>query len=547
VTAPPLVFRRRHPATLLLAAATFLRQLVPTVLLPAFVAINAGGRDAVRTQWPILLWVLGGVMLVAVLVALADYLALRFALGPEAMVIRSGVWRRVTRSIPYARIQGVSTSQTFPQRLLRVGTVRVDSGADGMAAEAELKVLRWRDVQALRDELLRARRTGARSSAPGGAPADTTEPPFPAAHPTGAPSAAAAVPLVALDDEELLLAGATSTKVLLMLGALVGWVWGRLGDQWLDALFSDRMRGMAVQLPTGGAAGVLLVVLALVVGGSLLVVLWLMVVVTTWARFRGFRLSRQGGALVREYGLLHRRTTSTPMARVQAVQVHETVVRRTVARAEVRLHAAGAVAVSAQGDPPDVPVLLPIVRAAEADQAVAHVFPEVQLAPTAREPVPGWRRASRRTWLRTGVAWSVRLAVVVGVASLVAGAGALRLLWALPLVWALTPLAWRVRGVGQHGAYLVVREGGLSRTTWVLPVAKLQQVQLRQGPVQRWLRLATVRLTTAGMGGVADVVDLPLADARWLVDDLMARLPALRRRRMALSTEPLISGLAHGA
>jgi putative membrane protein len=145
------------------------------------------------------------------------------------------------------------------------------------------------------------------------------------------------------------------------------------------------------------------------------------------------------------------------------------------------------------------------------------------------------------------VAWSVRLAVVVGVASLVAGAGALRLLWALPLVWALTPLAWRVRGVGQHGAYLVVREGGLSRTTWVLPVAKLQQVQLRQGPVQRWLRLATVRLTTAGMGGVADVVDLPLADARWLVDDLMARLPALRRRRMALSTEPLIPGLAHGA
>jgi putative membrane protein len=287
VTAPPLVFRRRHPATLLLGTATFLRQLVPTVLLPAFVAINAGGRDAVRTQWPILLWVLGGVMLVAALVALADYLALRFALGPEAMVIRSGVWRRVTRSIPYARIQGVSTSQTFPQRLLRVGTVRVDSGADGMAAEAELKVLRWRDVQALRDELLRARRPGARSSAPGGAPADTTEPPFPAAHPTGAPSAAAAVPLVALDDEELLLAGATSTKVLLMLGALVGWVWGRLGDQWLDALFSDRMRGMAVQLPTGGAAGVLLVVLALVVGGSLLVVLWL-------AIFAGLALFSRG-------------------------------------------------------------------------------------------------------------------------------------------------------------------------------------------------------------------------------------------------------------
>jgi putative membrane protein len=104
-----------------------------------------------------------------------------------------------------------------------------------------------------------------------------------------------------------------------------------------------------------------------------------------------------------------------------------------------------------------------------------------------------------------------------------------------------------VRGVGQHGAYLVVREGGLSRTTWVLPVARLQQVQLRQGPLQRGLRLATVRLTTAGTGGVADVVDLPLAQARWLVDDLVARLPALRRRRVAALAHPLIPGPVDGA
>ncbi len=537
---PVLPFRRLHPATLLLGSAMVLRQAVPTLLVPAFVGLNAAGRDTVRDRWPLVLGGLAALLLLVLLLALADFLATRFALGPEALVIRRGVWRRVTRSVPYARIQGVSTSQTLPQRLLRVGTLRVDSGADGLAAEAELKVLGWREVQALREALLHARRAVA--------PGARAEGALPEAQGGAAPVAeAASIPLEALDDEELLVAGATSTRVLLLLGALVTWVWGRLGEGVVEAVFSDRVRGMAEQVPTGGAVGLVLVVLALVLGGSLLVVLWLGVVVTTWARFRGFRLSRVGATLVREYGLLHRRTTATPLARVQAVKLLETAVRRVVGRAEVRLHAAGAMAVTADGEAPDVPVLLPIVRTEAAARAVAHVFPDVPLTLTAPAPIAGWRRVSRRTWLRTGVAWSARLGVVVALATLVLGDGAVRLLWALPLLWALAPLAWRVRGVAADGAYLVVRDGGVSRTTWVLPVTKLQQVQLRQGPLQRWLRLATVRLTTAGVGGVADVVDLPLAEARWLVDDLVARLPALRRRRMALPPQPLTPGIPDGA
>ena len=315
----------------------------------------------------------------------------------------------------------------------------------------------------------------------------------------------------------------------------------------MTLVFSDRVRGVAAQLPTAGSAGLLLVAAGVVVGLSVLAVLWLGVVIATWVRYRGFRLSRVGDALVREYGWLHRRTASTPMARVQAVTLHESPPRRMARRVEVRLKSAGGMAVHTPGDEPDVPVLLPIVRAAAANDAVSHVFPDAQVAAMAAAPVPGWHRASPRSWVRTGVERSALLAAVLAPLAVLFGSGVWRLLWALPLLWALTPLAWRVRGVGVSGAYLVVREGWLMRITWVVPVAKLQQVQLRQGPLQRWLRLATVRLTTAGLGGVADVVDLPVADARLLVDDLVARLPALRRRRSAppaASLEPVTADVS---
>jgi putative membrane protein len=56
----------------------------------------------------------------------------------------------------------------------------------------------------------------------------------------------------------------------------------------------------------------------------------------------------------------------------------------------------------------------------------------------------------------------------------------------------LDPLAWRRLGVGADDRVLVVREGVLHRRTSVVPHAKVQSVAVRQGWLQRRLRLATL-------------------------------------------------------
>ena len=89
-------YRRLHPATLLLDTAKGLRQLGRLLLPAAILLSNPTLRPEHPTRW------IGALVAVVLLIAAAvvvDFLATRFALEAEALVIRSGSWKRVTRSI----------------------------------------------------------------------------------------------------------------------------------------------------------------------------------------------------------------------------------------------------------------------------------------------------------------------------------------------------------------------------------------------------------------------------------------------------------------
>jgi putative membrane protein len=62
----------------------------------------------------------------------------------------------------------------------------------------------------------------------------------------------------------------------------------------------------------------------------------------------------------------------------------------------------------------------------------------------------------------------------------------------------LAPLRWRVLGAGLADRVFATRDGLLTRELVVLPYARIQSVRVVQGPLQRWLGLATVHADTAG-------------------------------------------------
>ncbi|MCU0617697.1 MAG: PH domain-containing protein [Gemmatimonadaceae bacterium] len=102
--------------------------------------------------------------------------------------------------------------------------------------------------------------------------------------------------------------------------------------------------------------------------------------------------------------------------------------------------------------------------------------------------------------------------------------------WLLPLIWCIAWLQVRARGLAIADGHVIVRRGGISRSTIILPESKLQLIEVRQGPLQRLIGSATLRLTTAGVGGDVDMEDLPLDEARVMQQDLQARLARTVRR-----------------
>jgi len=88
------------------------------------------------------------------------------------------------------------------------------------------------------------------------------------------------------------------------------------------------------------------------------------------------------------------------------------------------------------------------------------------------------------------------------------------------------PLTYHFLGWGGDERYVVAARGRVSRkTTWV-PLEKVQSIRWTQGPVQRRLGLASVRLDVAGKRVTASIEDRDAAEAA----NIFRRLPDLARR-----------------
>ncbi len=515
--APAVEMQRLHGASILFHWFALLRSGLFPLVLVALQSRTRGG------DW--LLYGVGGLLVLFAAGSIARFLFTRYGLGPDAFLFRSGVFARQSRVIPYDRIQSVNVRQSALQRLLRMGELHVETATQGSAAEVVLRVLRWRDAQSLREHLVAERRgaLGARE-----APAsDATQ------GAAGAPveEAAESTVIATVDVEQLMVAGATSNNVGVLLAVLFSG-FDRLRSSFFAELdFTGLLAGSLVSVTDAIGASWALALLVLLVIVPLVVASWMVSVAGSVVRYHGFTLERVGRDLRRSHGLFSRVQASVPLRRAQALRFHQSVLRRPFGLGELRLVSAGSAGGGGGASSGGLQVLLPILRRDEVSRFVPVVFPDASLDTLLAAPIDdaAWTRPKPVAAVRIALASTVRVLLVVALVAAVWPEWLGRVAWLLPLVWGLAWMRRRARGIAVVDGHVVVREGGLARTMVILPERKLQLIEVRQGPLQRLFGVATLRLTTAGLGGDADMVDLALAEARSLQDDLTARLPRTLR------------------
>src|SRR6187402_1282802 len=135
---------RLHPLSWLFVLLDQLRSFA----LPLILLIVTGRSNS--ADWYGLIGVLA-----LVLTSVLRYLTYRYRLGDESIVIRSGVFQRTNRDIPYERVHNVSVHQSVLHRVFDVAELRLES-AGSSAAEATMRVLSLAQARAL-ETLIRER------------------------------------------------------------------------------------------------------------------------------------------------------------------------------------------------------------------------------------------------------------------------------------------------------------------------------------------------------------------------------------------------------
>lgn len=228
-----------------------------------------------------------------------------------------------------------------------------------------------------------------------------------------------------------------------------------------------------------------------------------------WRRFAGafgFTVTVSPDGLRLRHGLLEHRAQTVPPGRVQAVRLVQPLLWRGPDWWRVVVNVAG---YTGRGDNQHTEnELLPVGTREQAITLLALVLPDlgVETGEDALAVVAaGLGGDSRRP---DGYLTSPRQAFWVD------------------------PVAWRRNGVRVTHEALLVRRGRLRRHLDVVPHARTQSCALTQGPLQRLLGLASVRVHST-RGPIDPLVPhLPVDVADRLLDDQAAR--ARRARRLAL-------------
>lgn len=450
--------------------------------VPVLIALVLGSRSR-ETAWQLYALPL---LIPYALFVVVRYRTFNYTFGDGELVIRSGLFFKNERHVPYSRIQNLDAVQNAMHRLLGVVDVRIDTGS-GAEADATLSVVSWPAYEEMRRRVLDERSIARGSDVAEGAAGRT---------------------ILALLPRDLTVLGLIENRATVLLAAVVGTLWetgmlertvSRLG---IDVAGRGVLRRLFVSIFRDGTlpfddflrAGAAIVGLLLVL--RVLSVIWAVV------RLYGFRLTLVGADLRTEYGLLTRVSATVPLHRIQTLTVGRGLLHRWFDRASVRVETAGGVAAaqSARGRES----LAPVISEPQLPALLRIVLPDLGLEdPVWHGPAAGAFRRELRARLVLALMGALLSAFALG-------------WWAVAILALFAVWGWiSARVYIAHLGWAVIDGAVLFRTGWIwrnLTVArfsKVQAVSMTQSPFDRRHRMASVAVDTAGAGSASHRVHIP--------------------------------------
>jgi putative membrane protein len=415
----------------------------------------------------------------------------RFRIGPSTLEVRTGLVLRQHRQVRYDRIQAVDLRRPLLARLAGLSEVHVQAAGSGR--DARLSFLPHPEATEVRRTLMALAGRGDERDALVAQASDG-----PAAAAGLATAEARRTSAHREPGQEAPAARRPDGETVARVPA------ERLVQAWL---LRGRTLGLAVAVPVllwglaTGRGGVVATVgpALLAIGGNAAKEL-----VREW----NFHLRRDTDGIHVTRGLTELTSSSVPVHRIQALALRQPLPWRLADWWRIEANVAGVGTEHGEDDS----VLLPVGTRVEALSTLSVVRPAGDL-PAVRGGLGGADGTARQH--RPHADDPAGHAAYVTVPA--------RAAW-------LSPLVRQRHGYAVTDTALVVRGGRLRRWVEVVPHARVQSLRLRQGPVERRLRLATVELLTTSGPARPRVCHLDLAEATRLLNEQVGRSGRARER-----------------
>ena len=492
--------RRLHPWSWLFELIEQLKSFA----LPLIILLVGGSRDS-GNNWEFYGLIGAGFL---ILRSIALYFTYRFGIDEEGLQIRSGLFQRTVRRIPFDRIQNVSLQRSILHRLFGVAEVKIES-AGGTQAEAQMRVLRLDDAVAL-EALIKEQGQESR--------------------PDEAVQSQSETRLLRLALPEVVRIGLISNKGMVVVAAAIGLVY-QMGDgvrRLIGEIYSQILGVIRTSIGVAELNGdnwpqVLLGALILI--ALAVIVLRIFSVLLAITQFYDFQLIQRGRRLIVERGLFTRLRGSLPSKRIQAFSLRETLLHRWFKRQSLRVDRTS---LDQAQDGKSIREIVPIATPDYMQSLIAR------LLPVGAWPSADWHKLHPRAWRRLFTRPSMIVVAATAIIHIffnewftVFGEPIFA-----PLLLLLVPILYlRARIWAKHAAYTMndsiigVRTGWLDRNWRIAEVRKIQAVRITQSPFDRRHGMATLWLDTIGANPMEPALRIPFLHQH-VASDLAEKISA---------------------
>ena len=403
---------------------------------------------------------------------------------PNELVVKSGIFFKQERHIPYERIQNINQTQGILHRLFKVCKIQLES-ASGTKPEAIFNVISLDAIVELR---LATQGKAKASADPQASVSDSS-----ALEPQQSV-------LLSLPLPEVVKLGLITLQGLIPIAVFFGFIssqvqwWDHVSFSWLDNL-RPLLRNIEGIDHTISPGMLIVSVLSLLVVG--LIVFWFLSIAVAIVRFYQFTLTREDEKLSSTMGLITRVSASAALNRIQKITISEGILHRVFNRVAISCKTAGN-AMDANTFAKSFHYLAPIIHKEKAPSFLNNIQKEFDWSLVAEDSI-AWKAIPYRAWTRMLKLPLLITLIAACVSAYLFHWWALGFVLLLPLIVYDAQRSTKAMGYIFNDEFIAYRSGWISKEISVVKIDKSHAVAVRQNPFDKRRVMAKFYLDTAGV------------------------------------------------